>query len=247
MRLNVVDGHAHLDELTDVHGAIARSRRLGVKAIVAVSTCKESSLKTFKLSKAYPGYVYPAVGLHPWDLETLDLDEELYFLDQASRRCVAIGEVGLDYKVKTDRSLQRRVFEETLSLASERGVPVIVHARAAWKDAYTMVKERGLEKAVFHWFSGSDSILRKILRDGYFISATPAASYSAAHRKAVKLAPVNHILVESDCPVAYRSQVSDPSWTVKSLKAVAEIKGLNPEEVADKILSNTLQLYRIRI
>lgn len=247
MIIRVVDVHSHLDEIADVHGAIAKAKSSNVVAIIAVGTCKESNVKVARFSEMYKGYVYHAIGIHPWNLESLDLGEEFEFLRTASRSCIGLGEVGLDYRIKTDRDLQRKVFSEVLGIAESRKLPVIIHARAAWSDAYKMVKDTGVEKAVFHWFSGSDSVLKKIVRDGYLISATPAASYSLTHIKAIRLAPIESIIVESDSPVSYRGVVSDPSWAVKSLEAVAKIKGVCIEDLVDKVLENTCRIYGIKI
>lgn len=247
MSIRVVDAHSHLDEITDVHGAIAKAKSSNIVAIVAVGTCKESNIRIARFSEVYRGYVYHAVGIHPWNIGSLDLEEEFEFLKSYSRNCIGIGEVGLDYRIKTDRDLQKKVFSEVLSIADSRKLPVIIHARAAWSDAYRMVKEVGIEKAIFHWFSGSDSILKKIVRDGYLISATPAASYSLTHIKAIKLAPIESIIVESDSPVSYRGTVSDPSWAVKSLEAVAKIKGIHVEDLADRILENTCRIYGVKV
>jgi len=242
-----VNAHSHIDEIADVHGAIAKARSSNIVAIIAVGTCKESNIKVARFSEIYKGYVYHAIGIHPWSLGSLNLEEEFEFLRNVPQCCVGIGEVGLDYRIKTDRNLQRRVFGEVLSIAESRKLPVIIHARAAWGDAYKMVKEVGVEKAVFHWFSGSDSVLKKIVRDGYLISATPAASYSLTHIKAVRLAPIESIIVESDSPVSYRDVVSDPSWAVKSLEAVARIKGVRVEDLADRVLENTCRIYGVKI
>jgi TatD DNase family protein len=247
LAIRVIDAHSHLDEIADVHGAIAKARSSNIVAIIAVGTCKESNIKVARLSEIYKDYVYHAIGIHPWNLESLDLEEEFDYLRSASRNCIGIGEIGLDYRIKTDRNLQRKVFSEALSIAESRNLPVIIHARAAWSDAYKMVKDVGVEKAVFHWFSGSDSVLRKIVRDGYLISATPAASYSLTHIKAIKLTPIEYIIVESDSPVSYRNVASDPSWAVKSLEAVAKIKGARIEDLADKVLENTCRIYNIKI
>lgn len=247
MSIQVIDAHSHLDEIVDVHGAIAKAKSSNIISIIAVGTCKKSNIKVARFSEIYKGYVYHAIGIHPWNLDSLNLEEEFEFLRLASHSCIGIGEVGLDYRIKTDRDLQKKVFGEVLSIAESRKLPVIVHARAAWGDAYRMVKDTGIEKAVFHWFSGSDSILKKIVRDGYLISATPAALYSLTHIRAIKLAPIESIIVESDSPVSYRDMVSDPSWALKSLEAVAKIKGIPIEDLADKVLENTYRIYGAKI
>jgi TatD DNase family protein len=145
---------------------------------------------------------------------------------------VAVGEVGLDYKVKVKKSLQWEVFARVLRLANRHRLPVIVHSRYSHQRCHKMVSEEGIDRAVFHWYSGPLDILDRIIGDGYFVSCTPALAYSPAHRKAIRHAPLDRILVETDCPVAYQGKASEPAHLIETIHQLSLLKRLPRDEVA---------------
>jgi TatD DNase family protein len=163
---------------------------------------------------------------------------------------VAIGEVGLDYhkrvRAVADKERQREAFKAMLDLARRYDKPVSVHSRYSWKDSFDLVKESAVEKAVFHWYTGFSNVLREIIAEGYFISATPAGEYHDEHRRAIKETPLESLLLETDSPVSYGRETryeSRPSDIIRSLKAVAQIKGLEESIVAQRTTSNAIRLF----
>lgn len=239
----LIDTHVHIDELVDLEGAVRRAQSAGIRAIIGVGFDLVSNEKILQIAQIYPGYLFPAVGFHPWHVEADRVEATLDAMDREVERCVAIGEVGLDFKVETDKALQIRVFRSILKLATDRGKPVIVHARGAWEEALSMVVEAGLEKAIFHWYSGPMGVLSRIIERGYSVSATPALAYSPRHRKAIKRAPIEGLLLETDAPQAYRGVPSEPKDLLISLLLVADLKGMEVEEAAHKTTQNALQLF----
>ncbi|MEM2905726.1 MAG: TatD family hydrolase [Candidatus Bathyarchaeia archaeon] len=242
----LVDTHAHMEILPDVEDAVARAKSAGVEAIVAVGSNPESNLKVLGLSRHYAGYLLPAFGLHPWDLPDC-AQGGLSFLKARVDECIALGEVGLDHWIKADRKLQRTTFEEVLSLAYAAGKPVLIHSRGAWAEALEAVEASGVKKAIFHWFSGPADVLRKVVDRGFLISATPALAYNRAHREAVRLAPLENIVIETDCPVKYGGAPSEPADLLKSLKALAELKALREQVVAERTTENAVRLFQIEL
>jgi len=242
----LVDSHAHMEMLPNVEEAVGRAKTAGVRAIIAVGSNPESNLSVQALSRRYAGYVLAAFGLHPWDLPRYEI-EGLGFLRENVGECIALGEVGLDHWIKVDRALQRAVFEQILSLAYVNEKPVIIHSRGAWAEALEAVEASRVKKAVFHWFSGPMETLEELLDQGFVISATPAAAYSRAHREAVQLAPLESILLETDSPVKYGGVESEPAQLLKSLKAVAELKGAREELVAETTTENAVRLFKLRL
>ncbi len=240
----LVDTHAHLEMLSDIEEAVGRAKAARVGAIIAVGSNPESNLKVQDISRHYAGYVFPAFGLHPWDVPCYE-KEGLSFLTDTVGECIALGEVGLDYWVKVDKALQRTVFERILSLAFGRGKPVMIHCRGAWADVLEAVERSGVKRAVFHWFTGPADVLKRLLDRGFLISASPAAAYSKAHREAVQLAPLESIVLETDSPVKYGGVESEPAHVLKSLKSVAELKGVEEEIVAERTTENAVRLLKI--
>lgn len=252
MRLyRLIDSHAHLEELTDLDQALARARQAGVVAIVAVGSEYESNNRVLEIAARHRGFVYPALGLHPGMLDRVgpSLQRELAFIEGHLDLAVAIGEVGLDYHKKAlagaGKDQQQAVFRTLLSLGHRYRKPVIIHSRYAWKDSFALAAGSGLEAAVFHWYTGPGSVLQGIIEAGHYVSATIAAEYHEEHRRAVREAPPHRLLLETDCPVMYRGQRSEPADVRRSLLAAAELKGLPPDVVADRTTENAARLFGI--
>ena len=241
----MIDGHAHLNQIKDPAEAIARARAAGVDRILAVGMDLTSNRRTLALADEYRGVVLPAVGYHPWNIESEKLTATLAHMDNHLKRCVAVGEVGLDYKIKVKKTLQWEVFAEVLRLAYRHRKPVIVHSRYSHQRCHQMVSEAGIDRAVFHWFSGPLDRLDRIIADGYYVSCTPALATSPAHRKAMRHAPLEKILVETDCPVAYQGKASEPAHLVETIRQLSLLKHLPDKEVARMTTSTARKLFRI--
>ncbi|RLE80203.1 MAG: hypothetical protein DRJ52_06875 [Thermoprotei archaeon] len=243
--VKVIDAHAHLEELDDLESALKRAREAGVVAVVAVGSDYSSNKEILEISSSYTDYVYPALGLHPWELSQ-DYEKVLEQIEAHADSIVAIGEVGLDYRISTSRELQKKAFREVARLASKLDKTLIVHARDAWRDAFKIVAEENVSKAIFHWFSGPLDLLDELREKHYFISVTPAVLYQKKHIRAVERYPIELIVIESDAPVSYRGKVSEPADTLLSLKGLASLKKLSLEETAKTVFNNTVRLYGLR-
>ncbi|MHB8086471.1 MAG: TatD family hydrolase [Dehalococcoidia bacterium] len=251
-----VDTHAHLDEIEDIDSALERAVQAGVGAVIAVGQDLVSNQKIIALSARYPGLVYAAVGLHPWTLGSMDkarIEENIAFVKTNLPSACALGEVGLDYDKRVlkgaGKDLQQNVLRRLLMLAIEYDKPVSLHSRYAWKDCLQLAKETGVKRLVFHWYTGFSSTLSELIEAGYYISATPAAEYHDEHRRAIREAPPDRLLLETDCPVyygrgddRYRSQPAD---ALRSLKAAAQIKGIDEGELSLKTTSNAIELFKL--
>lgn len=245
-KIPLIDAHAHLDELADLMESLQEARAAGVRGIVAVGMDVESNRKVLQIAQANPGYVYPAFGYHPWDIKEEEVDANLSFIRDHVEEGMALGEIGLDYKIKVRKELQWMVFGEILDMALESDRPVIVHCRFSHRRAFEMVKGREIKRAVFHWYSGPVELLDKILSMGYFISATPALVYSPPHREAIQRAPIERILLETDTPVSYQGREARPKDVRVSLEEVAKLKRLEPSFVALQTTANASEFFQIR-
>lgn len=99
----MIDGHAHLNEIKDIDASILRARLSGVCAIIGVGMDIESNRKTLDIAGRFPGIVYPAVGYHPWSIVADQIEENLAFIKERLPSCVALGEVGIDYRAKVKK------------------------------------------------------------------------------------------------------------------------------------------------
>ena len=252
MTYRLIDTHAHLDEIEDLEPCLAAAQEAGVVAIIAVGSDLDSNKKVLELAEAYKGYVYPALGWHPWFMKEPDIDINLEFIESNIDKAVGVGEIGLDYhkrvRAVADKDLQKRVIREILGIAKAHNKPALIHSRYAWRDALDAVTEAGLERVVFHWYTGTSSVLRDIIGQGYYISVTPAVEYHEEHRRAVKEAPLERMLLETDAPVTYgrgseHEFTASPADVTRSLSGAAALKGLGEAEIAEVTTENAIRLF----
>lgn len=227
----MIDSHAHLDEIVDLAGTLARARAAGVTRIVAVGMDLPSNRRNLEIQQLYPDLVAVALGYHPWSINADEIEANLEFLAAHLPEAVAVGEVGLDYKAKVKKSQQRQVFARVLDLAGQHERPVIIHTRFSYQRALAMTREAGIRRAVFHWYSGPLEVLAEILAAGYLISATPALAYSEPHQAAIRYAPLEQILLETDAPVEYEGRVSEPADVLRTATLVSRLKNIPLSEV----------------
>jgi TatD DNase family protein len=254
MAYRLVDTHAHLDEIDDIDRVISDAKAAGLVAVIAVGIDIESNAKTLELAGLYPGFVYPALGWHPENVRESEIYANLEFIESNIEKAAAVGEVGLDYhkriRVLADKELQKRALRELLKIAREHDKPALVHSRYAWRDAFDIINEAGLEKAVFHWYTGTSSVLRDIVARGYYVSVTPAVEYHEEHRRAVKEAPLDRLLLETDSPVVYgwgregEFQAS-PADAVRSLRGAVALRGVSESDMASVTTENAGRLFGI--
>jgi TatD DNase family protein len=253
----LIDTHAHLDEIQDLDSMLEAAKKAGVIAIVAVGSNHQSNIKTLEISQKHSRFVYPALGLHPWELGNLgasEIDGNLRFIEQNIASAVAVGEIGLDYDKRVlkvaSKELQQGVLGRLLNIAKKYAKPAVIHSRYAWKDALHLIQDVGMEKAVFHWFTGFSSVLRGIIDGGYFVSATPAAEYHEEHRRAVKEAPLQRLLLETDCPVTYGRTAryeSRPADVLRALESVSQLKDIDEATIAEQTTGNAISFFSLDI
>lgn len=249
----LIDTHAHLDEIEDLPSAINEAGCNGVNAIIAVGQDLKSNLRVMELAAEYKGFIFAALGLHPWSLGNLNaiqLQENIDFISNNIENAVALGEVGLDYDKRVlkgaSKSVQQEALASLLKIAGEHNKPVSLHSRYAWKDSLHMVQEMKIHKVVFHWYTGLSSTLSELLASGYYISCTPAAEYHDEHRRAIREAPAGQLMLETDCPVYYGRETryrSSPSDVMRSLRAAALLKNLDEEHLAQATTDNARRFF----
>lgn len=255
----IIDTHVHLEEIEQLEEVLLEAKHSGVTGIIAVGSNYASSKRVMELSKEVEILrIYPALGIHPTEIELDDIEAAMRFIEENISQIIAIGEVGLDYWHKSIKKthhaieIQHKVFELQLDLAKRYSKPVIIHSRGAWQECYEITKAKGIERAVFHWYSGPLEILEKIIQAGYFISATPALEYSPLHRAAIEKAPLDNILVETDSPVRYnpatdKAYTARPKDVIKTLMHLSVIKQMGLNEASNITARNAKRLFNISV
>ena len=248
----LIDTHAHLEEIKNLDQAITEAKATNIIAIIGVGSVYQSNQKVLDFARVHKNFVYPALGLHPCNLKSSEIDRNLEFIDEHIDEAVGIGEIGLDYHKKVralaEKDLQKYALKEILKIADTHKKPVIIHSRYAWRDAFDLVEEAQVEKAVFHWYTGTSSVLRDIVSQGYFISATPAVEYHKEHRRAVKEIPLERLLLETDSPVVYRrgsefEYEAKPVDVLRALRGTARLKGVSEAQIAEVATDNAQEFF----
>ena len=248
--MQLVDVHAHIcDPAFDADRAevLARAAELGVAAVVAVGETIADARRNLALADEHPA-LRPAAGLYPTHLD-LDQAEEMSALIRAEREhLVAIGEVGLDYwvvKEEEARALQREIFGRFIDLSRELDLPLNVHSRSAGRHAVAFLLERGAARVLMHAFDGKAAAALPAVEAGFFFSIPPSVLRSPQKQKLVRRLPLEQLLLETDSPVLGPTPGArnEPANLALVLDAVAEIRGVAREQVAEVIADNTRRLF----
>ena len=245
----MIDTHAHLDALEEPTGALARARGAGVTRVITIGTGIDSSLRALELT-AYDG-VYAAVGIDPHQAVTPEaarLGELRELL--GNPRAVAVGEAGLDYHYGADRKeAQGALFEAQLALATEFGLPIVVHTRAANADTETALRRHD-GTVVMHCFSEPE-LLAAALDRGWYVSFAGNVTYPRADalREAAVAVPADRILAETDSPYLapqpVRGHPNEPANVVHTLATLAVARGEDVDELAARIDDNATAAFAL--
>ena len=251
----IFDTHAHYDSgafNADREELLASMPSRGVGLILDPGCDERSSRAALALAERF-SFVYAAVGVHPEDIASMTPDTlETIRLFAGHEKCVAIGEVGLDYYWDAEhKEEQKALFAAQLALACELDLPVIVHDREAHSDCLELVGRFPAARGVFHCFSGSAEMARELLRRGWYLGFDGPVTYKNA-RKAIEvleITPPERILVETDSPymspVPLRGKRNDSANLVYIIQKIAEVKGLTPEEMETISFENGKRLFKI--
>jgi len=241
----MIDTHAHLDALEDPAGAIARAREAGVDRIVTIGTGLASTRASLAIAEGEAG-VAVAAGIHPHAAADGESVEDLAAV--VDERIVAIGETGLDFfRDYAPRDEQRRLFAEQLELAGDLEKPVIVHTRAAEDETIVMLAAFD-GTVVMHCFS-SPGLLPVALERGYYVSFAGNVTFpkAAELRDAAVRVPADRLLVETDCPYLapqpVRGKTNEPAYVVHTLASLAEARGEDRDELAQRIDANAAAVF----
>jgi TatD DNase family protein len=263
----LVDTHCHLDfNVFDVDRAdiIRRAKEANVIRIINPGVDIATSKKALELSEVFPE-IFTAAGIHPNELDTFEVlkDGELKSL-LSHPKVVAIGEIGLDYYWnKSPKDLQRKAFEFQLKIASEAGLPVIVHNREATQDIIAILNSwdsdvktnyPNLAKCpgVLHSFSGTIEDALHMVELGFLIGITGPVTFKKAIelQNLVRVVPLESLLIETDAPFLtphpVRGKRNEPSYVKFIADKIAELRGISYEQVAEVTTKNAFRLFRWR-
>jgi len=251
------DTHAHYDDSAfDVDRETLLSEILpasGVELIVGIGSSMENSRKALAIAERYD-YVYATVGVHPEEAKVIDISE-LEVL-AAHPKCVAIGEIGLDYHYpEPSREIQHSALLQQLELAGKLGKPIVFHDREAHEDSMKIVREYQKRfpnlRGVFHCYSGSLEMAQELIKLGWYISFTGVITFKNAKKlpDIVAALPADRIMIETDAPYLSpepnRGKRNDSSNLRYINDALARYRGISSEDAARLTLENGKRFFGI--
>ncbi len=228
-----------------------------VSGIINVGTSPETSRLAIEGAKRHTE-MYTAIGIHPSDSQYLktSIDDALSDIESLIKnpesKCVALGEIGLDYHYPdTDRDCQMRYFEEQMALADRLGIPVSIHDREAHGDIMDVIRRFPGVRGVFHSFSGSSEMARELVGLGYMISFSGTLTFTNAKRprEVAKVLPRSAVMIETDCPYLaphpHRGKLNHSGYLEYTNRALAEIFGIAEDECAILTEENARRFFGI--
>jgi len=252
----LIDTHCHIyydDFKSDWDQMLERAEVAGIRGMIVIGADPVSSRQAVSLAAVNPN-IYCTVGIHPHDAEGVSdaTIAELQELARTTPKCVAIGEIGLDFfRNHSPREDQERIFTRFLQMARELDKPVVIHDRDAHDKTLAMIKEAGVSRGVMHCFSGDLAFARQCLDQGFYLSIPGTVTYPSNEqlRDVVRNVPLERLLLETDCPylapVPHRGKRNEPAYTRITAEKVAELRGLTVEDIGRVTTMNAGRLFGI--
>ena len=253
----IFDSHAHSDDAQfddDRMDVLSHLKDAGVAKVVNISNGWDDLLKTLELIKQVP-FLYETVGIHPCKVSELNDERMEQMRDFCSGdKIVAVGEIGLDYYWMSDpKEVQKEWFIRQLRLAKEVNLPVVIHSRDASQDTFDIMKAEhaGTTGGVIHCYSGSVEMAREYVKMGYFLGIGGVVTFknSKTLKKVAAEIPLEHIVIETDCPylapTPYRGKRNSSAYLPMVVEEIARLRGISPEEVERVTYENAMRLYSI--
>lgn len=253
----IFDSHAHYDDAQfdeDRMDVLSHLKDAGVAKVVNISNGWDDLLKTLELIKQVP-FLYGTVGIHPCKVSELNDERMEQMRDFCSGdKIVAVGEIGLVYYWMSDpKEVQKEWFIRQLRLAKEVNLPVVIHSRDASQDTFDIMKAEhaGTTGGVIHCYSGSVEMAREYVKMGYFLGIGGVVTFknSKTLKKVAAEIPLEHIVIETDCPylapTPYRGKRNSSAYLPMVVEEIARLRGISTEEVERVTYENAMRLYSI--
>lgn len=249
-----IDAHCHLDMVDNADEVLAGMRRSGVVGVVTVGTDLPSSEVALSIARSDEA-VWATAGLHPHDASvgTKGLADLVRSALEDGDPLVAIGECGLDYHYdNSPRDVQRTVFADQIGLAHEFDLPLVVHTRDAWDDTFAILDSESVPtRTVIHCFTGGPAEAEACLERGAHLSISGIITFRSASeiRDAVRMTPIERLMVETDSPfltpAPHRGRPNTPLMVPLVGEALAHVKGISIDRAAQVTTATARRFYSL--
>ena len=254
--MELFDSHAHYNDEKfdeDRENLINEIYKFGVTNIINAGYSLESSKKALEIAEKYE-FMHTTSGISPNDIDDFEEDylEKIEELAK-NKKCVAIGEIGLDYHWNTEnKEFQKNVFIKQIELANKLNLPIVIHTREAIYDTLEILKINECKnRGVFHCCPLNVDLVREGLKLGYYISFAGPCTFKNSKNadEIIKMVPVDKMLIETDSPYLspepLRGRRNDSRNVKYIAQKIADIKNIPVEEIAEITYKNALNLFNI--
>ena len=254
----VIDTHTHLDAEEfdeDRAEAFARAREAGVGKVFLPAIDVKTTHAVLALSREYPGYAYPMIGLHPEEVKADWKDQLAELRKMQISDFIAIGEIGLDYYWSREfEQEQLEAFEEQVKWSVETRLPLMIHCRKAQNEMVHLLRQyqKDLPGGVFHCFTGNQKEAEELLSfDNFVLGIGGVSTFKSSHlREDLPAAvPMKRIILETDspymAPVPYRGKRNESAFVIEVLKTLAKAYGVSEEEFSEQTNKNVESIFHL--
>jgi TatD DNase family protein len=249
----LVDSHCHLDfaDVAEREAIIVRARTARVGTMLTIGTRLDEFDAVRDIAESHDD-IWCSVGVHPHEAKDhAALASQQLAALAAHPKVVGIGETGLDFHYDlSPRDIQAEAFRAHIAASRETGLPLIIHAREADDEITRILEEERSPPGVMHCFSSGRALAEAALALGFYISISGIVTFRNAEelRAIVRDLPLDRLLVETDAPylapVPHRGKRNEPAFVVATAAAVAQLKGLDLEQLAEATSANFFRLFR---
>jgi len=251
----MIDSHCHLDHeplLGDLSNVIKRSKEVGIKKLLTISTSYESFDRIKNIIQK-DEMIYGTIGIHPHETTKNKITSEIIVKNiTENEKIIGIGETGLDfYYNNSDKNDQINSFKEHIEASIKTNSPLIIHSRDAEVETFEILSEYKNQnlKILMHCFTGSKDFAKKLLTLNAFFSASGIITFKNSFelRETFKFLPLDRILIETDspflAPVPNRGKKNEPSFIDYTAQKLADIKSISKSEIANLTTNNFNKLF----
>ncbi len=254
----IIDTHCHLDHKkfdNDRIKVIKKIIKSSISNIITVGCSLESSMNAKNLAIVHD-FIYFAAGIHP-NNATSNIKSKIKILHNLSihKKCVAIGECGLDYYANNtpSRKTQENTFIKQIELANNIKKTLIIHIRNAWDDCLNILKKYNKTlPVIIHCFTGNMNNANKCIDQNYYISFSGILTFNNVTilEQIVKITPLDKILIETDspylAPTPFRGTRNEPIFIFKIAKKIAKLKKIKFKKLIEITKNNSIKAFRLK-
>lgn len=246
----MIDTHAHIlsEFYDDIDELIEELKSKNIIKVINCADSIETSKEVLNIYNKYEGYLLPAVGIHPENIDNSNLKTIENIIKE--HKVFAIGEIGLDYHYNDEnKDEQKEYFIKQLDLALKYDLPVIIHIREAIQECFDILKTRK-NKGIIHCFSGSVEMAREYIKLGYKLGIGGVLTFKNSKLyEVIEKIDLKDIVLETDSPFLspepFRGKKNKPCNVLYVAKRIAEIKNISLEEVINTTTTTAKQIFDI--